>query len=74
MHLFALLLGVATAALATMLLGGIFLPRERLFPYGREVGLATLALLCIFALREVSFLRKVFISIPPLTKGPATAL
>ncbi|MBQ9777759.1 MAG: SpoIIE family protein phosphatase [Clostridia bacterium] len=55
-YLFALLLGTLTAALAALLLSGLFMPRERLFPYSREAGLATLGLLCIFALREVSLL------------------
>ncbi len=55
-HLFALLLGTLAAALAALLLTGLFLPRDRLFPYSREAGLAALVLLSVFALREVSLI------------------
>ncbi len=52
-HLFALILGTLTAALATFLLTGLFLPRDRLFAYSREAGLAALFLMSIFAMRTV---------------------
>ncbi len=54
-HLFALILGTAAAALAAFLLSGLFLPKERVFAYGRESGGATLFLLALFAMRSVSF-------------------
>lgn len=53
-YLFALLLGVAVSALATWLLCGFLLPRDALYPYSHEVGLGTLVLLGIFAMRAVS--------------------
>ena len=53
-YLFGLLLGVATAALATWVLSGLFLPRDHLFAYSREAGLGALLLLCVFAARGVS--------------------
>lgn len=52
--LFALILGTAAAGLSALLLCGMFLPRDRLFPYSREAGLAALVLMGIFAMREVS--------------------
>ncbi len=53
--LFALLLAVLAAALATWLFAGMFENRDRLFPHSREAGLSALVLVCIFAMREISF-------------------
>lgn len=53
--LFALLLGVLAAGLATLLFSGIFEKKDRLFSHSREVGVAALVLTCIFAMRSVSF-------------------
>ncbi len=55
-HLLGLLLGSATAALATFLLAGLFLQRDRLYPRSREGGLAALLLMSIFAVRDVCFI------------------
>lgn len=55
-NLFSLLLCALAATLATFLLSGLFSGRERLFPYSREVGLGTLILLSVFALRAVSLI------------------
>ncbi len=53
-YLLGLLLGTGTAAFAAFLLCGLFLPRDKLFPYSREAGLGALLLLCVFATRTVS--------------------
>ena len=55
-HLFGLILGTLTAALAAFLFSGLFISRDRLFPFSREAGLAALCLAGIFALREVSLI------------------
>ena len=52
-YLLGLLLGTGAAALASWLLCGLFLPRDKLFPYSREAGLGALLLLCVFAARGV---------------------
>lgn len=54
-YLFALILGTGAATFGTWALCGLFLPRDKLFPYSRETGLGALLLLCVFAAREVSF-------------------
>ena len=53
-YLFALLLGIAVAALAAFLLCGFFSSRDALFPYSREAGLGALVLLGIFAMRTIN--------------------
>ena len=53
--LFALLLGVLAAGLATLLFSGIFEKKDRLFPHSRDIGIAALVLCCIFAMRSVNF-------------------
>lgn len=53
--LFGLLLAVVAGGLAAFLLAGMFEKKDRLFPYSREAGIAALVLICIFAMREVSF-------------------
>lgn len=53
-YLLGLLLGTAMAGFAGFLLCGLFLPRDKLFPYSREAGLGTLLLLCVFATRSVT--------------------
>lgn len=54
--LFGLLLGITIAPLACSLLVGLFFKPTESKGYFREVGLATLLLLCVFAAREVSFM------------------
>ncbi len=53
-YLLGLLLGTGAAAFSAFLLCGLFLPRDKLFPYSREAGLGALLLLCVFATRSVS--------------------
>ncbi len=53
--LFGLLLAVLAGGLATLLLAGMFEKKDRLFPYSREAGLSALVLICIFAMRSISF-------------------
>ncbi len=53
-YLLGLLLGTAAAALGAFLLCGLFLPRDKLFPYSREAGLGALLLLCVFATRGIT--------------------
>ena len=53
--LFALLLSVSAAPLSAVLYLGIFEPKDKLYPYSREAGYATMVLTAIFALRTVSF-------------------
>ena len=55
-YLLGLLLGVGCASLACMLLTPLFLRHGEASSNGREVGLGTLVILCIFAMREVSFM------------------
>lgn len=53
--LFALLLSVAAAPLSAALYLGIFEKKDKLYPYSREAGYATVILTAVFALRTVSF-------------------
>lgn len=53
-YLLGMLLCVPVTVLAAFLLAPLFERREAVIPFGREVGLGTLILLCVFALREVS--------------------
>lgn len=53
--LFALLLSVAAAPLATLLYVGLFSEKDSPLPNAREIGVAAVVLTVIFALRRVSF-------------------
>lgn len=53
--LFGLLLAVLAGGLAAFLFAGMFEKKDRLFPYSREAGFAALVLVCVFAMRDVSF-------------------
>jgi len=53
--LFGLLLSLAATGLATFLFAGMFEEKNKLFPYSKDAGIATLLLICIFAMRQVSF-------------------
>ena len=54
-YLFGLLLGTGVVSFSTWILSGLFLPRDKLFPYSREAGMGALLLLCVFATRTISF-------------------
>ncbi len=54
--LFGLLVSVTVAPLACSLLSGLFFESSQPRPYVKEIGLATLLLLGVFAMREVSFM------------------
>ena len=53
--LFGLLLSMLATGIATLLFAGMAGEKNRLFPYSRELGVAALVLVSIFAMREVNF-------------------